>query len=347
MKLRVLQVIDTLGVGGAEKIFVTICNLLVNSEVSVTGLFLTEAGVLKNQLNKKINLHELKRKNKWSLKKMNECSKILKQYDIIHCHFRHVFVYIRMVSLIFNVKTPILFHSHSSKKLKKSSIFILKYIFKPRFLICVDQESLNFYKKQLQFNNKNSFLLENIIISHSKSQVQSSAKEFDFVLVGNIKRNKNNIFAIDLAEKLNKSLLIIGNNQDNEYFQTLSNRIHSSTTKVLLKQGVTDVSDYISLSKFGLMVSNKESGPLVLLEYMSFNLPFLAHETGEISKMMKPFFPNFFISNFDINSWKERLDFLEVNKHDSRKMEQVFQQFFGEDDYRDKLLNIYRCVQKN
>ena len=52
IRLFYLQVIDTLGVGGAEKIFVTICNLLVNSEVSVTGLFLTEAGVLKNQLNK-------------------------------------------------------------------------------------------------------------------------------------------------------------------------------------------------------------------------------------------------------------------------------------------------------
>ena len=124
--MKVLQIIDTLNVGGAERIFVTISNLLEKNKIFINSLFLLNEGVLKIQLNENIKTVELKRDNKWSLLKMYECSKVLKSYDLIHCHFKHVYVYIRLVSFIFNIKTPILFHSHSSKKLNATSLFILK-----------------------------------------------------------------------------------------------------------------------------------------------------------------------------------------------------------------------------
>ncbi|HRE79338.1 MAG TPA: glycosyltransferase family 4 protein [Flavobacterium sp.] len=345
--MKIIHVIDILNVGGAERVFVTICNLLSKNKISVNGLFLIEKGILKSQLNEDIDTFELKRTNKWSLKKMYECSKILKSYDLIHCHFKHVYVYIRLVSLIFNVETPILFHNHSSKKLNISSIFILKYIFKPRFLICVDNESMKFYKEQFNLQNENLFLLENIIIPSSNQSVNLPQKDFDIVLVGNIKQNKNNIFAVDLAEKLKKNILLIGKNQEEEYFKNLLNRINSSSVEIVLKQDVSDVSSYLNSCKIGISVSLRETGPLVLLEYLSNEIPFLAYETGEISKMLKPFFPEFFMDNLDINLWEERLLFLLNKKHDHNKMKEVFNQLFGEEEYLNKLLTIYKCVQKN
>ena len=162
--MKVLQIIDTLNVGGAERIFVTISNLLAKNKIFISSLFLLNEGVLKIQLNDNIKTYELKRDNKWSLLKMYECSKVLKSHDLIHCHFKHVYVYVRLVSFLFNIKTPILFHSHSSKKLNTKSLFILKYIFKPKFLICVDRESSSFYKKQLNLEDKYLFLLKNIFL---------------------------------------------------------------------------------------------------------------------------------------------------------------------------------------
>ena len=345
--MKVLQIIDTLNVGGAERIFVTISNLLEKNKIFINSLFLLNEGVLKIQLNENIKTVELKRDNKWSLLKMYECSKVLKSYDLIHCHFKHVYVYIRLVSFIFNIKTPILFHSHSSKKLNATSLFILKYVFKPKFLICVDRESIRFYKKQLNLDDKNLFLLENIVIAPSNQSKIFLIKEFDIVLVGNIKRNKNNIFAVDLAHKLGKKILLIGRNQDEKYFRNLLEKINSLDTDVILKQDVTDVSNYLNLCKIGISVSLRETGPLVLLEYLSNKIPFLAYETGEISKMLKPFFPEYFIDNLDINLWQERLLYLMEKDHDYNKMEKVFNQLFGEEEYFNKLLKIYKCVQKN
>jgi hypothetical protein len=66
-------------------------------------------GKLYISLDKKIAKIEFKRENKFNILMANKLSKILKSYDILHVHLRHVYRYVKIVCLIFGVKTKLVF----------------------------------------------------------------------------------------------------------------------------------------------------------------------------------------------------------------------------------------------
>lgn len=339
--MKILQVIDTLNVGGAERVFVDMCNILHGNGLDVSALFLLNGGILSQDLNQEISIIELYRKNKWSLSSMKKCSNIINQYDLIHCHFRHVYVYISIVQKVFNVKSKIVFHNHNSLQLSYKSKILLKYIFKPKYLISVSEKSLNYFKNELNFNKKYSFLLENIIIKKDKINVD---KKYDLLLVSNIKQNKNNIFGVEIAEKCNLNLALIGKNQDVNYFNKIKTYKYNSIEVI---ENVSSAQEFLAQAELGLHTSKLETGPLVLIEYLAQGLPFLAYETGEVAKILKPHFPEYFMDNLEIDKWIEQINFLMKQNPDKEKMNVIFEKYFGVKQYFNKINEIYLCILNN
>ncbi|MEZ4838926.1 glycosyltransferase [Flavobacterium sp.] len=338
--MRIIQVIDTLNVGGAEKVFVDMCNILFENNQDVAAFFLLESGVLSSEINSKIQKFQLHRENKWSIKKMKECSVLLNDFDIVHCHFRHVYRYITLVNKLFPINAKIILHDHyGSIDVDLKVPFLFSSFFKPKYYIGVSNTLVQWAKSNLQLKDKTVFLLENIIIKNqSKKEIK---KNYDFILVSNIKKIKNNQFAIDLAKKMNRSLLLVGKNQDNNYFQNIEKSI---TDSIEIDSSISNAQQVLHCAKFGLHTSLSETGPLVLIEYIAHGLPFLAYETGEVSKVLKNYFPLFFIDNFDINQWEERIKKINENQIDYSKFENVFQKEFGMLNYYQKLVEIYICI---
>ena len=62
--MKILQVIDTLNVGGAERVFVDICNILNENQVDVSALFILKGGVLQDKIKSGILIYELNRKSR-------------------------------------------------------------------------------------------------------------------------------------------------------------------------------------------------------------------------------------------------------------------------------------------
>lgn len=340
--MRIIQVIDTLNVGGAEKVFIDMCNILFENNQKIATLFILESGILNEELNPKIQKFQLFRKNKWSYEKMKECSVILKDFDIVHCHFRHVYRYITLINKLFPFKAKIILHDHyGSIDFDKKVPFLFSSFFKPKYYIGVSHSLVKWAKTNLMMKEGTVFLLENIIIkNHLKKEVN---KNYDFILVSNIKKIKNNQFAIELAKKLNKSLLLVGKNQDESYYQNIQ---YSLTDSIEIDSTISNAQQVLHSAKFGLHTSISETGPLVLIEYIAHGLPFLAYETGEVSKVLKKYFPLFFIDNFDVNQWEERIKKINENQIDYSKFENVFQNEFGKINYYQKLVEIYLCINK-
>jgi hypothetical protein len=340
--MKIIQVIDTLTVGGAEKVFVDICNLLFERDQDVSALFLLESGDLKEDLNSNIECFELHRVNKWSYIKMKECSTILDDFEIIHCHFRHVYRYISLVKKIFPFKGKLIFHDHyGSIDIDNKIPFLFSSIQKPNYYIGVSNTLTKWAIERLKINEKFVFKLENIIIKNTQKQELDSI--FDFILVSNIKPLKNNQFAVDLAKKLNKSLLLIGQNQNNDYYNKLNESISDG---IVIKTDISNAQSVLHQAKFGLHTSVSETGPLVLIEYLAHRLPFLAYETGEVAKTLKKYFPVFFIDNFDLIQWKERIEMIKNSTIDFSQFDKVFEKEFGKENYYQKLLSIYLCIIK-
>lgn len=338
--MKIIQVIDTLNVGGAEKVFVDMSNILFDNHHEIEILFLLESGVLNSELNQGINQIELRRNKKWSLKKMKECSMILQSFDLIHCHFRHVYRYIALVKLLFPFEGKVILQDHyGAINVDQKAPFLFLSLFKPKYYIGVSKTLTEWAEKKLSISCEKVFLLENII---TKSSVKKKKTEqYDFLLVSNIKPIKNNLFAMKLAQKMNKKIVLVGQNQDSKYYQTIQQAKSENTT---ILTTITNAQSIMHWADFGLHTSISETGPLVLIEYLANNLPFLAYDTGEVAKTIKKYFPLYFIDNFDLNQWQERIQKIKEIPVDYAKFENIFENEFSQKSYYQKLNDIYLCI---
>lgn len=339
--MKILQIIDTLYTGGAERVFVDMCNILQENGQNVSAmLLLKDRGELEAQL--KPSVLPFSRKSKWNLSSMYECSKILKQYDILHCHSKHVFRYIKLVCLLMRVDKKLILQDHSSFKIQGKQLFLFKYLFRPDYYIGVSEAINQHAINKVGIPQKNVFLLENIILK-SDSSIKFSFT--DFILVSNIKTTKNNLFSLEVLNVFpDKSLRVIGRVQEQMYYDEMQTYSQLNNLTVDFVTTLNEVQPILKNSSIGLHTSKSETGPLVLIEYLAQGLPFLAYETGEVAKILKPHFPEYFIDNFNIEEWKKRLELIMNSVPDTQKMEEAFERYFGQTQYYKKLENIYRCI---
>lgn len=339
---KILQIIDTLDVGGAEKVFVDISNLLYENHHNVTAFFILKKGKLAKDLNEKIEIIELFRASKFSIKSMSICANFLTKFDILHCHSWHVYRYIKLVCFLFRIKSQIVLQDHYGKLDSKSiERLIFRTILKPKFYIGVSSNSLVWIKNFIKINKNNVFLLQNMVQKYQNKELIQQNKVKGIVLVSNIKPIKNQFFAAQLSKKIEAPLTLIGVIQDQNYYQS----VLLENSKLKLISNCTNVPEILDEFKLGLHCSENETGPLVLIEYLAQNLPFLSYETGEISKILKPHFPEYFINNFEIEGWKKRIDYLLNSEPDIIKMNFIFDKYFNSEDYFKQLITIYSCIK--
>jgi len=238
---------------------------------------------------------------------------------------------------------------HKSQKLPfKFAIF-----FKPDIYIGVSEESCIWAKDKWKISPSNVYLFINLpklafieLFERNFNQIINPIDEskyfpeFKSVCVGNIKKGKNQLFAIELAKELDFNLTLIGTNQDSLYYKKI---IASLNKKIELNENCYNTEDILMDYNLALMVSENESGPLVLMEYLLAGLPFIAYKTGGISEVLFKYFPDFFIDNFDISIWKERITQFMYNPPviDKIKVKEIVDKEFNREIYFNQLMRIY------
>lgn len=343
--VKVLQVIDKLDPGGAERIFVELSNLLIKNKMNVTCLFLLEKGTLSSFLDEQIPSVELKRWNKYNPVIAYKCLLILKKYEIIHCHMSHVYRYIRLISLFTFRRNKIILHEHSGYITENTAVpFLFNSLLQPAYFIGVAQTQLPWARKKLGISTEYIFINPNAVTIKRKLQNKTLLRNSDIVLVGNIKESKNQLLAIKIAEKSGYSLNIIGNNQDENYFRVVKETIESSDADVTIYEGITDVPSSISSSKIGLSTSLYESGPLVLIEFLAMGIPFLAFKTGEVTDLIYQYYPEFVIDNLDVDNWIDRLKLILSKNYSKNELIDFYGEHFSPDNYYARTIEIYSRV---
>ncbi len=337
--MKVLQIIDKLDVGGAERVFVNLSNLLFNEGIEVSVLTFHNSGLLQKSINKNINIIDFQRKSKISIQSSIKLAEIIKNFDIIHVHMRHVYRYVKMVAIIFNVKTKVILHDHSSNFNKTP--FLLNSILRPKYYIGVSKSLLAWAVLKLKVKNNFCFLLRNTVLSIDNLKGSSIRK--GAVIVGNIKPDKNQIFAIQLVAILKTELTIIGQIQDLDYYNNLKKEIKrlGLKDKITFIHNETNVQRILNNYQFAINASKRESGPLVLIEFLAQSLPFLAYNTGEVSLILNKDLPNFFINNFEKQKWVEK--FHKLNKTD-KDLKFIYNKYFSPNSYVKECLNIYKKI---
>ena len=340
--MKVLHIIDFLNVGGAERVCITLCNLLHKTNFKVSVLLIVSGGDLKNSLNSEIPLIELNRKNKYNIFTMYKCACILKKQDVLHVHMRYNYRYIKLVQRLFFLNIKIILHDHYGNIDNDVSVpFGFANLFKPSFYIGVSKTLTDWAERQLKVSTSNIFLLPNIVV---KKKTDNATRRKGFVLVGNIKPIKNQLFAIQLISKTDNTLTIYGNIHDENYFKLLKKEIKDLNLdkRVFFIHNCTRIQEELKAFEMGLQTAVSESGPLTLIEYLAQGTPFLTYNTGEVVNKIESDLPNLILDNFEINEWLKRIE--KASRMNTMKLNTVFQKKFSKKTYIESCEKIYKKV---
>ena len=349
-KYKIVQLIDTLEAGGAERVLVTLSNILFLKGHAVTVITTLQKGSLAEQLNKGIEIKELNRRSKWNLSDMHRLIQWCKPFDIIHVHSTHNLRYVFAAAKIFHLNKPIFFHHHyGSIETDKRVEWNQKFIFPSTILIAVSRKIYDWAIHDLKMESQKVFLLPNIVEKQILLQRKKRTSLTQLVLIANFRVQKNIEFAIELMNvlktKMNVHLTIIGQRADEKYCTTIKEKINALQLNDLIsiKHDIINVASVLHQFDLAIHTATSESGPLVLMEYMAAGLPFLTYQTGEVVHQINNDLPECIIDNFEIENWINKINhLLQLNADElSQRLQDTYTKYYSEDAYYHSCINIY------
>jgi glycosyltransferase involved in cell wall biosynthesis len=338
--MKVLHIIDRLETGGAERLFVNLTGLLAERNADTGVLLFTAGSALDKELDSRLKIHVLNRGNKFNPFTLYKAHRICSSYDIVHTHLRHVYAYIRLAQLLFGGRYKLILHDHAA-----ATIDIpvrLKGIFKPLYYIGVNKEQTTWAENTIEIAKQNVFLLENTAMPEiRRSTIKVNGKKA--MLVANIRQVKNIEFAIELCRYIGWQLDIYGNIIEQDYYHKLL-ALSGNDRSIRIINGITDFSQIYQQYNLAIHCSPKETGPLVLIEYLAAGLPFIAYETGSAAETIAAELPQLFMQNFEQSQWEQRIREIITDTDLPDRMRILYKKKFNPEDYINRCLEIYKSV---
>ena len=314
MPYKVLQIIDKLDIGGAEKITVLLANLMAEKGHDSGLLTLIDAGKLIENLDnnaKYINLH---RRSKWNINTAINFMQIASNYDLIHIHLCHNLKWVLFWSIILRKRLNIVFHDHGNTALRWH---LLYYIHRCNISHIIVNKKLYDSQSLIHSFTTRVYFLGNIINPLlSSGEYVSKEDELVFIVVSNLRRLKNIEFAIKLANcfaKIKKLTLdIYYVHFEKEYLEELRDLSRNSDIQLDVNFIKGEIEPQLFYHKYDLALhtSIRESGPLNILEYMAHGLPFISYNTGQSIKLVREKYPELIVNTFNLEEWITKLEMI-------------------------------------
>jgi glycosyltransferase involved in cell wall biosynthesis len=350
--VRILQVTDILNRGGAERVLVDLSNLLFKKGHQVSVMTLVGHGPLADDLTTGIVRLNLNRTNKYSLLSAKSFIKTVNEYDIVHLHMRHVLRYYFFCNLFFASKTKVVFHDHwGDIDFDKRVPIYLRSLKNKIYYIGVSRHLCEWAKKCTGIAPLRIFLLSNIVAIDFK-EVKPDHHACKVLMISNFRRTKNIEFALQIIQKLASefpiTLDIYGRDQDLTYLQELK-KLSSQLKldgKVNFILNDSTVRDKIPNYDAAIHTATSETGPLVLIEYLANQLPFLSFQTGEVAEQLGNKLQPYFQHDFDVASWTNKMRLILRNEvsYTSSFLKELFEQYYSSAQYVTACEVIYNKV---
>lgn len=352
-KLSIVQITDRLNIGGAERVLITISNILHDHGHKVKVITTVSTGPLVKQLHEGIERINLGRKWKWNVITMRRLVNEIKNYDVIHVHSSFNLRYVYLATKLFRLNKTIFFHEHYGDiHIDPSVRWHQKLIYPNVVFIGVSRKHIQWAHEKLRMSKEKVFLLPNTVEKISASSIEKNIeKTRQLLLVSNFRASKNIGFAIELFHFLKEDALhdyhltIIGQIADAAYYEKIKEQIVENGLEQNITISSEDKNIQPLLDKFHLALHTaiSESGPLVLIEYMAQGLPFITYNTGEVVEEIKSKIPLAVMQSFDKYEWANRIQTLLSLPYADlcNKFSAVYDHYFSTEEYYNKLMNIY------
>lgn len=316
--MRIVQIIDSLEGGGAERMAVNYANALLG-KVAFSGLVSTrKEGLLSTQIDEKVSYLFLNKKHRIDFKAVFKLRKYLKsnKVEIIHAHSSSFFIAV-LVKLILP-KIKIIWHDHYGVRAKESReqhkvLVFLSYFFSAIFVV-------NLQLKEWSMKNMNCkkvIFIPNFSFNNTLQEQTTSLKGIlgkRIVFLANLKNPKNHILVLKAFSnlKLNESgwsLHLIGRDYFDEYSEILKFFITSNLLEndIHLYGEKSDVKHILSQASIGILASTEEGFPVTLLEYALEELTVISTNAGHCAAIINDGVDGLLFDSFSESDLKNKL----------------------------------------
>lgn len=295
--MKVLQLIDSLNPGGAERMAVNLANSLVG-QVEFSGICVSrEEGILKEKLNPEAGFVFLNKKTTLDYRAIKKLNKYIRKnkVNILHTHGPSFFL--GVIIKIINPNLRLIWHDHFGKRATRdiSSFPVLK-IASNFFsgIIVVNNDLRKWSKKNLRC--KRVIFFPNFLSSEKNIQGEVGNKQkisIDIVYLANLKDPKNHLnllkaFKIVVEQKPDSSLYLIGENYEDAYSKKIYEFLFKNDLqdRVVLTGKETNVFKYLNNAKVGVISSNSEGLPMALLEYGMAGIAVVTTDVGACGEVL-------------------------------------------------------------
>ena len=291
--MRILQLIDSLQVGGAERMAVNYANALAD-RIPFSGLVASRKdGVLKSHLHENVPFFCLYKKYAIDIQAILKLRAFCKNEKItwIHAHGTSYFTAF-LLKLIYP-KIKIVWHEHFGARSSESAIRNKALWFCVKFfsgIIVVNHELENWCKLELQFQQV--LYLPNYTIINAKEKATTSLKGINgkrILYLANLRHPKNHKLLVEVALKIRQnhpewSFHFVGKDLEDDYALEVKDLIKKNKLEdtVFIYGLKGDIDHIIDQTSIGVIASSSEGLPVSLLEYGLHGKPVVVTSVGEI-----------------------------------------------------------------
>ena len=355
--MRILQIIDSLEIGGAERMAVNYANIL-SEKIEFSGLVATrKEGNLKQQLSENVHYQFLNKKHKIDFRAVYKLFKYCKnnKVNIIQAHSSSFFI--ACLVKIFDPKIKIIWHDHNGGIVPKRQGAVYLQIFSVFFngVISVNQELKIWALKKL--NCKKVIYLSNftILAKDEKKETQLFGNEGKRILcLANLRIQKNHLMLVRVAKNLKIShpdwtFHFVGKDFKDDYSKDLNQEIirNNLTENIFLYDSRQDIEHIIDQSTIAVFSSISEGLPVSLLEYGMQKKPVISTMVGEIQLIIKDNISGFLVPINDVDSFYRKLIVLIDDKNLQNKMGSELFKTISENHAQEAVISKYINLVKN
>ncbi|SKB60466.1 Glycosyltransferase involved in cell wall bisynthesis [Salegentibacter holothuriorum] len=350
-QLRVLQLIDTLKPGGAERMAVNLANSLVAEKETSYLCCTRDEGLLKKELGEGVGYLFLNKKNSLDLQAFLKLKGFLKKEDIELVHAHGTSWFWGVLLKLSGLKIKLVWHDHygESEYLEQRNIRLLKPL--SRYfdgIISVNNDLKAWAVKRLKCRaviQLNNFIMVSYS-GNSREVLKGSSSDFKIVCVANLRAQKDHLNLLEAFEKLNikgVSLHLIGADPDTVYSKKVREEIKKSEKEIYYYDNFFQVSRPLREAHLGVLSSRSEGLPLALLEYALAGLPVVYTDVGQCKEVTAGNALGVPADNSDALAAAIKKYYLnsEVRKQDARCLQNRIKKLYSKEETLPLLLKFY------
>lgn len=316
--MRIIQLIDSLEAGGAERMAVNYANALV-SETGFAGLVATRSeGQLKQFINSEVRYLFLKRKATFDVPAALRLKKFCKSNNAMILHAHSSSYFLAVLTKLLYPKLKIVWHDHNGmseflEHRRSPALRLLSVFFSG--IISVNQLLKEWAERYLLC--KKVLYLENFILNDELAPVVQMLKGTAgkrIICVANLREQKNHHLLLNVALRVKQTFPgwtfhLIGKDFEDRYSEQIKHRIKSESLEevVFLYGSVSEPRAFVGQANIAILTSISEGLPVSLLEYGLEKKAVVVTNVGEIGAVVNHKLNGLMVASNDADAFFEQI----------------------------------------